>query len=263
MSIMAYAKKALGNSKKVERLDIDKISGETKMILSNIKEEYSDTDRFLKINGNRADVDRLAKALREQENTYNEKIRRLKEDGSEKEKRTYTTWEKVYKGKILCKWMAILMFVVVVLNCVLSWSGLIPDICFIIFAVGLVLAAVLKVIEMVFAKKYDSYADGISRKAWEISNSYRYSARSIWQEADELFIATLDQGAYQTLLLRREKRKQHEQMLEQERRKEEEQRLWHAAQMMEQRKQSQEQKKIARATERMLEIEEERERRRR
>lgn len=221
--------------------------------------EYNKAMDYAKQNMAIKGVKEQALKLQEEGKTYEKNIKAITEPEKAEEDKRYQLWAKWDKVRKICKWttigLAIFSAVLFILGAtLLSYS----NIWFVLWLLVLVLTIlagivllVTKVGTWICEKSYIHYINNkIFEKVDAIDKIFIQKSRAYYQEIDNLYLQSLDPAHREMVLMRREQAEHMRQQaeLERERVRVENARL-------------QEAEKTRRAQERILAIEEERERR--
>lgn len=258
MSIGEYVRGILNRGKKVQRLKFEDLYEKMEY-----QKTFSLASEHEKVPGVKESSDELMSV----HNEYMKQMRQMEGEELETEKSKYTIWEKIHKGKVAGKWTAIAMIVALILSFLIQTlflmsSNVANNICgwvqlfmFLLFFVGLASGIVLKICEMICGGLYESYTGKLREKARKINNGYIANLRSIGKNIDNLYLNSLSPEERRFIIGQREAERRHKEMLYQQEMTLRQQEIRDEVMMKEMR----ESKKVQ---EKLLEIEQERERRR-
>lgn len=237
-----------------KRYDLDKVY---------FMNEYNKTaaygNTYININGVKEQLQNLEK---ERQRYFGEVagIVNPERENEETKYRQYEKWAKIAKK---CKWVEILLIAICVL-CMLFYKylpiGFRTSLLFGLFELLLMLVTVflgplaliiVKIIKCGYDRSYKRYIESIAKKINNLGNGFMRTSRDYYKEIDNLYLLSLDATHRELVLLRRQQEALTRDMmqLERERQWAEEERL-------------NEQRKTREATEKLLNIEMEREKRR-
>lgn len=225
--------------------------------------EYNEAIAYAKQNIDINGMSEQVLKLQEERKAYEGYLQTITEPEREEEDKRYCLWEKWNKVKRICKWILIglvaLWIIMAILGKVLRYSGshnaytaFFVLWMFILFLAVISIFAflVIKIGTWICNKNYTRYMNKVFAKINDANNRFVYQVHAYYRNIDNLYLGSLDPAHREMLLMRREQaehnRRQEE--LENERIRLENARLEEAA-------------KTRRAQERLLKIEEERERR--
>ncbi len=174
------------------------------------------------------------------------------EDDLLKKKQTWWDWD---DRKDKAKKVTLILLIVVIITLLIGsidslWAiflfGGIASIT--LFVVSLLITIVLKLIEKKTWQSYYTFEESVTHRAQvEITDEYRKVARRLYNEIDNLYLSSLEPAHREAVLMRRDQERHHQEMLREQRQHQE--RL------------EAEQREMRMAQQKLLEIEEERERR--
>lgn len=225
--------------------------------------EYNKTSDYAKQNLAINGVKEQILKLQEEAEKYKREIKTITEPERAQEESRYRLWEKWDKARKICKWTAIGLAASWIVMMILggtagrSWSGGMQTVwnilwLFILFLTlpGVLAFLITKAGAWICEKNYVGYMDKVITKIDTVSYDFVGKVNSCYKEIDNLYLRSLDPSHREMVLMRREQaehnRKQEE--LEEERIRLENARLNEA-------------ERTRKAQEKLLKIEEEREKR--
>lgn len=217
--------------------------------------EYNEASAYGRQNIDIKGVKDQLQSLQEAKDAYIREIKGITAPEREEEAKRFLTWEKWSKAAKCCLWILLGVLGVSIAN--LFIGGFLPN--FLsnmlyllwLFVIPALLAfAVTKVGEWLCDKSYNHYVSKIRIKVLIQNSSFADTSKSCYNAIDNLYLRSLDSAHREMVLMRREQAEHNKEMLrlEQQRQEKETQRL-------------EEERRTRKAQERLLEIEEERERR--
>lgn len=222
--------------------------------------EYNNAISFAKQNLEIKGMQELITKLNSVKEDYCINVQKITEPEKEIENDKYKLYAKWHKAKIISKWITIGTFIIG------FGSGVLSDIFRDVEQVALFLnrmevflfvtifmlpiLIVAKIGEFICDKLYKNYTTKILKKINPLNADFAYKASRYYEEMDNLYLASLEPAHREVVIMRREQAEHNERMrqYEKDRQKIESERL-------------EEVKKTRKAQEKLLEIEEERERR--
>lgn len=222
------------------------------------KKAIAYANEYIHVNGMREQKEKLNNTLK----IYNQDIENIIKPERELENNKYLQWEIWNKAKKIC--MDIMIYFIIgtiifwilgiVKESVFSLLGLLG---FIISVMILFATLISKVMESLYASIYRKYINIIIDKINERNVKFEHDAHQYYRVMDNLYLQSLDPMHREMVLMHREQMEYQKEMksLEMERNRKEEERLRREKEQLE------ETRKTRRAQERLLAIEEERERR--
>lgn len=239
--------------------------------------EYNKTidyaKKYIDVNGVREQVQRL----QTESEIYEKDIKNIAEPEREAEERKYHVWATWFKVKKICIWVTLGLIVCAVINSIL-WDYLPSFLNRLLDKLSLPLILlipaliVIKVGEWICKNNYSSYVSKINTKINARNDNFEKTARAYYATIDNLYLTSLDPLQREMVLMRREQAKRDEQyQKEMKAMREENMRLQNELRnelrnMEKDRLQEAKQARVAqeqamRSYDRMLQIEEDRERR--
>lgn len=218
-------------------------------------EAISYANRYMDIKG----MNELGLNLKQTAEKYKKDIAEIVNPRRETEERKYNQWGIWNRIKDICKWITIglvsLAVFTKIINIFINIGNMALEyiflLCVLFTIVAIPLFLVAKAGEFICRMNYIHYVNPIKEEI-DIQNSlFAEESRSIYRAMDNLYLYSLDASHREMVLMHREQIEHNKKMerMEKERQRKEDERL-------------QEQKRARKAQERLLEIEEERERRR-
>ena len=217
--------------------------------------EYNEAIAYAKRNINVEGMKEQIEKLGQEKQRYKQNIENIINPEREPENNKYLAWEKWYKIKNLC--FKIMIGVVGgtilcwILGMVLSpWFSILGMLGVILSIIMILAAMAAKGVESVYAALYEKYMNKVEDRINAINVVFEYDAHQYYMTIDNLYLQSLDPAHREMVLMHREQTEHNREMkrLEMERQMKEAERL-------------QEERRTRQAQERLLAIEEERERR--
>lgn len=219
-------------------------------------QEYKKAIAHAEENINVGGMKEQIKELKQEAQIYRKSIEEIVNPVRESENRKYLEWEMWYKAKELCKKIMLGLvgctIVCWILGMIIGTGFTLLGMLGIILCFIMLLALIVtKVTESIYAAAYNKYINKVKAKITERNAIFEYDVHRCYEAIDQLYLQSLDPTHREMVLMRREQAEHNKEIkrLEMER-------------QMKQNELLQEQKKARKAQERLLEIEEERERRR-
>lgn len=216
------------------------------------KNAYNDAVSFAKQNIKINGVGDLLERLQNDYQEYVEQRRCLKDEEFQSESDKYASWEKMHRMKVISVLVFITCFVLAVISIQQNrgvWA-VIAILSMLLAFIAPIAAVILQLIEMINKKKYVSYAENVKGRIKVINYSYLSKVDQIYNQIDDLYLASLEPAHREMVLMRRDQERQHQELI----------RLQKEQQKM-QKKILDEQSKSRIAQEGLLDIEREREER--
>lgn len=212
------------------------------------KNDYDQTANYANSNISISGVKELLAQLESGYKNYLQEMGAIVNDEATAEEEKYTQWEKISKIKNICKYsaMALLLFIII---CIAIQSEL-SAVGIILIMLDIIVGGVLKIIDVIYEKKYRSYDKSISDKFSSINIRYANLFNRIYQDIDSLYLGSLDPAHREVILMRRDQERQHQEAMRA-----------NAQQAEIQQQLAEEQRRARIAQEELLQIEKERERR--
>lgn len=218
--------------------------------------EYNEAVRYASKYKDIKGMKELAYKLRQEANEYQKDIENIVNPKRETEEKRYRQWESWYKIKNVCKWTAISLALLAAITWILRMVTNIPIgylslLLIILLLITLPALLAFKIGESICEAFYNHYVKQIQADVGCRNRSFSEVSKSYYDAMDNLYLRSLEPSHREMVLMHREQEKHNKEMirLEKERQMKENERL-------------QEERRMRKAQERLLEIEEERERRR-
>lgn len=219
--------------------------------------EYNKALEYAKENIEVEGVREQIQNLQNEKKNYINNIESITNPERETENQKYALWEKWNRVGMICKGlMSIsLLLIIIIFIILMVHSSAFLDIFFLIPVLVLLITIPVFLVAMTGTKicesSYSRYISGIMQKVHNQNVVFAQISEKYYIAIDDLYLNSLDPAYREAILTRREQAEHHKEMLrlEKERQEMERERL-------------QEQKMARKAQERLVEIEEERERRR-
>ena len=236
--------------------------------------EYNEAIDYALKNSNIVGMEKTIEKLNKEKNIYKQDIANLIEPERETENEMYLLWEKWNKAKDGCFKIVLGLIGGTILCWILSaflWSGLslLGLIDVVLSIIMFLVFWVIKVIELICGNKYDRYINKIMSKIIARNKIFGQDMNRYYEEIDNLYLQSLDPAHREMVLMRREQDKYNQEMmrLEQERLSLERERVHIEKERQKEEKAAREEarqnaKESRRVQERLLQIEEDREIRR-
>lgn len=231
-----------------------KLSSDSLYYLAEYDKAVDYAKTYINIDGVKEQLQILEKCLIEYKNSVDEIMEPQWEDVRKK----YARWENWSKAKKICKYVSIAIFILFLLLMFRGGSSTAVMVMLLLLPVLLVLSlvglAITKIAETILSKAYNNYIKDIFDKINSLGTSFGRQSRLIYNNIDNLYLQSLDPMQRSLIITQRqmaEMQKKHDseiRRLEEQRQRSDNKRL-------------QEARRTRIAQERLLEIEEERERR--
>lgn len=251
---MEFIKKFLSIGKYVERRNVNSLY---------MHKKYKDTAHYAKKNREIDGVTSLAEQLDYDYEDYCKQMDALLEGKHEKENRCYTLWNRVHKVKNISFIVGVAGFAICFLLGILAsfvdapFVSFFNDVCVcsgLLSGLGSVVFLVSKILEMVVGSIYAFYVKRLEKKVSGPNEDYVRRVNQIYNEIDDLYLASLDPTQREIVLMRRDQERQHQELLKLKKKQNQEQNKYN-------RESLDEQQRTRKAQEKLLAIELERERR--
>ncbi len=146
---------------------------------------------------------------REYQREYNEIVK----DAQVKNSEQYSVWEDNYKKKNICK-LIFAICLIIVCMCMHFNKMILLFFLSLITCIGAgIVAVVYKLITMDKENKYNNYTKTIYKKLDNINNKYTTINYSLYNEADNIYLNSLEPTHRETVLMRRDQERQHQERL--------------------------------------------------
>ena len=223
---------------KIIRYDLDRVY---RFIEYNEAINYA--NKYMGVKGVEEQVQNLQKEL----DIYKKDISAIVEPERKDEELKYNVWEKWFKANKICKWALAGFFLVSIINLIFLQNVL--DVLW-LFVILMIPAFIVTMIGVrIYSKNYSDYMNKLDARIGERNNRFANRARAYYEAIDNLYLNSLDPSHREMVLMRREQAEHNKELI----------RLKKEQQMRENER-LEEERRMRKAQERMLEIEEERER---
>lgn len=236
------------------RYDLDKVY---------FMSEYNNTVAYANTNISINGVSEQLQHLEKEKNHYFEKVSSIVKSERENELKKYQKYEQWVKNEKKCKRTEILFILVYIIRLLIfnhlpigmrtSLLYTLFDLLLMLFVflIGPLTFIVTKIIKLIYGICYKRYIEPISYKINDLGNSFSRTSMDYYKAIDNLYLLSLDPAHRELVILRRQQEEHNQNMLrfEKQRLQAEKERL-------------NEQRRAREATERLLSIEQEREKRR-
>lgn len=212
------------------------------------KNDYDQTANYANSNISISGVNELSAQLESGYKNYLQEMGAIVNNEATTEEEKYTQLERISNIKNICKYSAIALLLLTII-CMIFQSNLIA-ITSILLILAILVYCVIKIIDVICEKKYRSYDKSISDKFSSINIRYANLFNRIYQDIDNLYLSSLDPAHREVVLMRRDQERQHQEAMRA-----------NAQQAEIQRQLAEEQRRTSNKVERLVQIEEDRERR--
>ena len=146
---------------------------------------------------------------REYQREYNEIVKAAQAKNSEQ----YSAWEDNYKKKNICKLIFAICLIIVCMCMHFNKMILLFFLSLITCIAAGIVAVVYKLITMDKENKYNNYTKTIYQKLDNINNKYTIINCSLYNEADNIYLNSLEPTHRETVLMRRDQERQHQERM--------------------------------------------------
>lgn len=210
--------------------------------------EHDKTVRYAQKNMSLNGVKELYERTEKEYQSYLWEMENIINDESAVENEKFNKWEKINKIKNIFKYGAI-AFALFTIICLILQSNL-AGFGIVILIMAIFVGCVLKVMDIICEKQYNSYIKTVKDKFNSVNNKYIQTFNVIYSSIDNLYLSSLDPTHREMVLMRRDQERQHQEAMRA-----------NARQAEIQRKLAEEQKRLRIQQDELLQIEKERERR--
>lgn len=233
----------------IPRCDFDKCRR-----FNEYNEAFRFANKYIDIGGMKEQRLKIVKAGEK----YEKDIEAIVKPKREAEESKYKLWEKWYMAKNICMWITIGLFLLAIftalLMAIISPPPILYDILLLLSAcviIALPAFLVAKAGECICAGAYNRYVSKIQTEIYARNKFFSEEARSIYEAMDTLYLRSLDPAHREMVLMHREQTEHNKEIMRMEK-----------VRQMKEDERLQEERRTRRAQERLLAIEEERERER-